>query len=47
MRKPGNAKETSPQVPKINDYSSLVGKDVLNDEYKTLSGFASRRPRRL
>jgi len=39
--------ETSPQVPKINDCSSLVGEDVQTDEYSTLSGHASRLPRRL
>ena len=39
--------ETSPQVPKINDCSSLVGEDVQADEYRTRSGRAIRRSRRL
>lgn len=38
--------ETSEQVPNINDCSSLVGEDVQSDEYRTLSGRASRRPRK-
>ena len=33
--------ETSTQVPKINDCSSLVGEDVQNNEYRTLPGCAS------
>ena len=39
--------ETSPQEPNINDYSSLVGEDVQADDYRTRSGRAIRRPRRL
>ena len=39
--------EMSPQVPKINDCSSLVGEDVQTGEYRMLSGRAIKRPRRL
>ena len=39
--------ETSPQVPKISDCSSLVGEDVETVESRTLSGRVIKRHRRL